>query len=510
VTDQPGDQTQQPSPQPLSRRAARAGAAAGPPESANDGAPKRSGFAALVEQHPRAWLFSSLAVIFVLLGTGAVFAGVSLGSTKANADVVAVVPTATVVPPRPTPTPLSTATALRTCSIAGKAGSASLGAFSGTVINTATGEALFDRAGSAGVATASVMKLLTSATALSVLGPDYRFTTSVYAGATPGSVVLVGGGDPTLSALPAGQESVYKGAPKLDDLAAQVKAAWDKLNPGQPITSVILDANMWDPNDNWDPSWPATERTQGYQPLITALMVDGDRANPQAQNSPRSTDPIGAAGAAFVSALGLPGDTKVSQGSAITSNPQLGQVQSQPISALIGQMLPISDNTLAEMMDRVSSKVGGRDGSSGSLTPLVQSALSGYGLDVTGLVIKDGSGESYLDAVAPALVAKLMVMVNAGTKGLDVIYNALPVSGKSGTLASRFTGANAVARGAVNAKTGSIATAYALAGIVHAADGTALSFAFFAEGKLSAGAAMSALDTVTTAVFTCGNNLSNN
>jgi len=238
-------------------------------------------------------------------------------------------------------------------------------------------------------------------------------------------------------------------------------------------------------------------------------MVDGDRANPQAQNSPRSTDPVGQAGAAFVSALGLPASTPVSTGTATSGSAQLGQVQSQPISTLIGQMLPVSDNTLAEMMDRVSSKVSGRDGSSGSLTATVTSALAGYGLDPTGLTVKDGSGESNLDAVPPRLVAKLAVQVLAGAKGLDVIYNALPIAGKTGTLASRFTGANAAARGAVNAKTGSIATAYALAGIVHSADGTALSFAFFAEGQLAAGQSMAALDSVTTGVFHCGNNLSN-
>jgi D-alanyl-D-alanine carboxypeptidase/D-alanyl-D-alanine-endopeptidase (penicillin-binding protein 4) len=173
-------------------------------------------------------------------------------------------------------------------------------------------------------------------------------------------------------------------------------------------------------------------------------------------------------------------------------------------------MLPVSDNTLAEMMDRVSSKVSGADGSAASLTGVVKNALAAYGLDATGIVIKDGSGESYADAVPPALAAKLMTMVGARAKDLGYVLDALPVSGKSGTLASRFTGANAIARGAVQAKTGSIAVAYALAGIIHAADGSTLSFAFFAEGKLSATGAMNGLDTVTTAAFSCGNNLSNN
>ncbi len=471
--------------------------------------PAGAGIGALFADHKRAWIIAAAAVAFVLLGAGSLVAGVAYGSTPAATPVAG--PSSSATPTaRATPTPQSTATALRTCSIASQAGAPALGAFSGTVINTATGEVLWDRAGSAGVATASVMKVLTSATALNILGPTYRFTTTVYQGATPGSVVLVGGGDPTLSATPPGKESVYKGAPKLSDLAAQVNKAWSAANPDQPITSVVLDASMWNPADNWDPTWPTTERTQGYQPLITALMVDGDRANPAAQNSPRSTDPIGRAGAAFVAALGLPDGTPVSQGTVVPGSTQLGQVQSQPISTLIGQMLPVSDNTLAEMMDRVSSKVGGSDGSSASLTGVVKTALAAYGLDTTGLVIKDGSGESNADAVPPALAAKLMALVFARTKDLGYVYDALPVSGRTGTLASRFTGPNAVARGAINAKTGSIATAYALAGIAHAADGSTLAFAFFAEGRLSATGAMSALDTVTTGIFSCGNNLSNN
>ena len=479
-----------------------------------------AGISALVRRHPRVVLFSGLALVFVLLGTGSVFAGVALGApggasnAQAAADVAASpTPTVTTPPPRPTPDPVPPAMALRTCSVAGAAANRALGTFSGTVINTATGEVLLDRGGNTGVAPASVIKTLTAATGLTVLGGGYRFSTTVYQGSAPGTVVLVGGGDATLSALPAGQESVYAGAPKISTLADQVKAAWAQTHGADdPITAVVADANLWNPADAWDPTWPANERTLGYQPLVTALMVDGDRANPRAQNSPRSTDPIGHAGAVFAEALGLPSSAVSKAGAAVTDRgAQLGQVQSQPLSTLIGKMLPDSDNTLAEMVARVSSKAAGSDGSAASLTDVYRAALTkAYGLDTAALVVKDGSGESNQDAVPPTMEARFMVQVGAGAKGLAVIYDSLPISGQTGTLKTRFTGANAVARGAVNAKTGSIASAYALAGIIHAKDGTALAFAFFAEGRLSAGSAMSALDTVTAATFSCGNNLSNN
>lgn len=461
------------------------------------------GLAALIARHPNAWLFSALGVVFVLLGTGAVFAGTALAPASASSVITAPSPTATTPPPRPTPATPVAATRLRTCSIAGLAADPRLGTFEGSVLNASTGEVLFDRAAGTGAATASVMKTLIAATALKVLGPDYQFSTKVYAGSEPGSVVLVGGGDPTLSA---GGNSVYKNAPQLSDLAAQVIGARAPDDP--PVTTIILDATMWNNADSWDPSWPANERTLGYQPLIVPLMVDGDRANPAAQASPRSTDPVGAAGKAFAAALGVSGP-EITSGSAITTNKLLGEVKSQPVKTLIGQMLPNSDNTLAEMLARVSSKVAGRDGSAASLTGVVTKALSDYGITAPGLVIKDGSGESKDDSVPPLVVAQLMVKVAAGANSLDVIYNALPVSGKTGTLSSRFSGPNAVARGAVNAKTGSIANVYTLGGIVHAADGTALAFAFYAFGNVKS-TAMTAIDTVTTGVFKCGDNLSNN
>jgi len=485
--------------------AADAAPAAAASPAGKPAASRSGGIASLFAKHPNAWLFSALGVVFVLLGTGAVFAGSSFAPEATAAVAPSPSPTMSP-PPRPVPATPAAATRLRTCSIASLAADPRLGTFEGSVLNATTGEVLFDRSASTPGATASVMKTLIAATALKVLGPNYTLSTKVYAGSDPGSIVLVGGGDPTLSA---GNGSVYANPPQLSDLATQVKAAREKQGLTDPITSIILDSTMWNNADAWDPSWPVSERTQGYQPMIVPLMVDGDRASPARQDSPRSTDPVAAAGAAFRTALGLQGNVDFSRGAAITTNPQLGEVKSQPVSTLIAEMLPVSDNTLAEMLARVSSKVAGRDGSAASLTGVVTNALSSYGITATNLAIKDGSGESKNDGVPPIVVAQLMAKALAGGDNLGVIYKALPISGKTGTLAGRFTGPNAVARGAVNAKTGSILNAYTLGGIVHAADGTSLAFAFYALGNVGS-AARTALDTVTTGVFKCGDNLSNN
>jgi D-alanyl-D-alanine carboxypeptidase/D-alanyl-D-alanine-endopeptidase (penicillin-binding protein 4) len=473
----------------------------------------RTGLSGLIAKHPAAWLTGALAVVFLLLGTGAVFAGAAVGSNGAEPQTQAVaVPdaeqtataTPTADPGRAVPAALPAATRLRTCSVAGPASDSRLMNFKGYVMNATTGEVLFSREGEVPNRTGSVMKVLTASAALSALGPDYRLTTKVVAGATPNSIVLVGGGDPTLSAA---SSSVYAGAPKIADLAAKAKAAHDAAYPGTPITQVVLDASYWNPADKWDPIWKRSEQTIGYHSEVTALMVDGDRADPSRNTSPRSTDPVGRAGAAFVAALGLPGVT-TTVGTA-SSSTVLAEVQSQPVSSLIPFMLLTSDNTLAEMLARVVSVKSGFGGSAASLQQAIPAALKGYGVPVDALTIKDGSGLSEASAVPPEYVAKLMVKILAGGQNLSIVYNALPVAGKSGSLASRFTGTNAVARGAVIAKTGWIDTAYTLGGVIKAADGTPLTFAFYAIGNGIKDNAKAAIDTLGASVYSCGDNLAN-
>jgi serine-type D-Ala-D-Ala carboxypeptidase/endopeptidase (penicillin-binding protein 4) len=482
--------------------------------------PQRPGWVAAIRasiaRKPMAWGIGAFAAVLVL-GSGASVA-VAAGtaprtSTAADASATgsssatpshSTTPTPTV-PARPTPSSIAAPAKLRTCSVDAAASASGLGDFQGYVMNASTGEALFDRSGSKAAATGSVMKTLTTATALSVLGPSYRIPTTV-TNEGNGAIAIVGHGDPTLSQ---GGATVYPGAPTLAQLAQQVKA---KLG-STPITTIDTDDTYWNDADAWTPDVPMSERTIGYQPEIMALMVDGDRANPALATSPRSTDPVGRAGALFRTALVNAGVVGASSAQivkrATTSQTVIATVSSQPVSTLIGQMIPNSDNTLAEMLARISSVRAGAGGSAASLTGVYQKALATYGIDATGITIKDGSGESPSNAVPPQLVAHLMVQVQSGAHNLSYLANALPVSGESGTLASRFTGSNAIARGKVHAKTGWIDNVETLGGYMTAADGTTLTFAFFAENA-PLSAALPALDTITTAVYSCGNNLSNN
>lgn len=489
-------------------------AAAAESAAATGDAPAPRGIGAFVRAHPRAVLSTALGVGFMLLATGALFAGVAVGSAQ---GAPAPVPTASATPtpdPRSLPATIAAPSRLRTCSIDAIARDERLTTFFGSVVNTTTGEVLFERQGQTPARTASALKVLTAAAALAVLGPDFRMTTRVVAGSTPDTVVLVGGGDATLSRLPAGQESIYRGAPKLSDLAAQVVAAHAAANPDSPgITSLVIDATYWSSADAWHPTWNRDRIAAGFQAPATALMVDGDRSDPRQQTSPRSNDPIGRAAAAFAQALADAGNPAgvpaISTGAAVGGT-VLGQVQSQPVKTLIAQMLPNSDNMLGEMLARVTSKQLGLDGSTASLTQAITGALNTYGVPTDGLIIKDGSGLATDNAVPTRYFAQLFAVINARGNNLGIIMDALPVAGVSGTLSGRFTGSNAIARGNVTAKTGFLRTAHTLVGVVRAADGSVLSFGFYAIREGISDSARAALDTVTTAVFSCGDNLSNN
>src|SRR6185312_9823502 len=161
----------------------------------------------------------------------------------------------------------------------------------------------------------------------------------------------------------------------------------------------------------------------------------------------------------------------------------LGEVRSQPLRTLLSQMLLPSDNTLAEMLARIVSKSSGFDGTFASLQQAIPGALNGaFQIPPQGMKILDGSGESPDNLVPPAAMTSLLRVIQAGSLNLDVVRAAMPVAGKTGSLATRFSGANAVVRGNVTAKTGWIDIEYSLAGFMTAADGTVLVFTFDAVG----------------------------
>lgn len=137
----------------------------------------------MLRKHPIAWMTAAGVVVFALLGTGAVFAGMSWAAEPEPESVAA--PTEEAVPPRPVAQLEASVIPVRTCSIATQAADDRLMELDATVLNAETGEVLFDRNGTKATPPASALKVLTAAAALSRLKADYRITTSVLRGAEP-------------------------------------------------------------------------------------------------------------------------------------------------------------------------------------------------------------------------------------------------------------------------------------------------------------------------------------
>jgi D-alanyl-D-alanine carboxypeptidase/D-alanyl-D-alanine-endopeptidase (penicillin-binding protein 4) len=169
-------------------------------------------------------------------------------------------------------------------------------------------------------------------------------------------------------------------------------------------------------------------------------------------------------------------------------------------------MLKESDNTLAEMLARHVSLATGLSGSSASLNDAFVSSLEGFGLDANELVVRDGSGLSASNSVTPLAIASLLTEVSATTGSFSSLLDGLPVAGVDGSLETRFTGPNEVARAQVVAKTGSISGVRSLAGFVNAGDEDRLVFAFFSEGVVGDDT-RTALEALVVGLNTCGSNL---
>ena len=372
------------------------------------------------------------------------------------------------------------------------------------VIDVATGNVLFERSSSTPARPASVMKLLTAAAALETLGPNYRVTTRVYAdSADPSILYLVGAGDVTLSRTAPGASSVYRNAPKLSDLVRQISSS----APGQTFSQIVLDSTLYgNPNGEYQSVWDQRGLTEGYMSYVSALQVDGDRANPGSKDSARSKDPVTKAGEYFKQALGAAASTAtISKGVAPADAVEIASVKSAPLSTWIDYMLVVSDNTLAEAISRLVSLEVGQDGSFASLTRAYQIALEGTRINLAGLKVEDGSGLSRFNQVSPVTINELLKLVDSNYGNFKVILDGMPVSGTPGSLAYRFEDA----AGKVVAKTGWIRTGYTLAGFLYPEDGSKLIFTVFNLGDSVAIKNQEALDELVLGFYGCGASLVN-
>jgi D-alanyl-D-alanine carboxypeptidase/D-alanyl-D-alanine-endopeptidase (penicillin-binding protein 4) len=314
--------------------------------------------------------------------------------------------------------------------------------------------------------------------------------------------------------MPGNITSYYAKAPKLDTLTKQI-ASWARLS-GAIITEVSIDSSLYGGNADYHETWDRRGLSQGYMAPVSALQIDAGRItstqNPNRWLAKRTTKPVEQAGQLFLTSLNkrnIAVGAKVIQEVLPEGAIAIASVQSRPMSEWISNMLRVSDNSLAEAMARKSSLALGFDGSMESLTQTFSQVLGARGLDVSKLSIIDASGLSRLNKVPAEFVNDLLILINQGIDNYSVIEAGMPVSGKSGSLRTRFaTGSKASTRGLVVAKTGFIRSGYTLAGFLTARDGTELIFTVYNLSPRATFNNRQAMDNLVYRLFQCGAKLS--
>jgi D-alanyl-D-alanine carboxypeptidase/D-alanyl-D-alanine-endopeptidase (penicillin-binding protein 4) len=418
------------------------------------------------------------------------------------------------------------------------AGSALSGSLVAVQVREAnTGAVLYARNSDQRVIPASNNKLLTSTSALEVLGADYRFHTKVLTGGKrvggvlAGPLYLKGGGDPTMLAADydALAKQVADSGVKVvagelvaddtwfDDVRLGRDWAWDDepayytapnsaltvaSNPdfdpatvivtatgttaGQPATLAMTPANGTEHLVNrtttgaaGSASTIAVTREHGTDNLVLTGSVAAGAVSAGLEVS--VFNPTAYAASVFRNALTAHG-VRVAGPTTFKAAPagaaELADHPSMTLAQLLVPFLKLSNNMHAEVLVKAMGRQKSNAGTYTAGLAAEQSALRGLGVDTSVLRTVDGSGLSRQDHVTNQQITNLLLAAR-GKPWFGTWYNALPVAGVpdrmvGGTLRSRMGGTPAANN--LHGKTGTLTGVSALSGYVTDASGRPLVF----------------------------------
>ncbi|MFJ8468309.1 D-alanyl-D-alanine carboxypeptidase/D-alanyl-D-alanine endopeptidase [Streptomyces swartbergensis] len=360
------------------------------------------------------------------------------------------------------------------------------------VMDVTTGRRLYGTASDAALTPASTTKIATAVAALSAMGADHRLTTRAALEPDTREVVLVGGGDPTLTAREA-----LDGWASLRMLADRTAAAL--AQHGVRDVTLSYDTTLYAGSQKHPIG------VNGNLALVSPLMVDEGRTDDSTSGPvTRVPDPAADAARRFGDLLKARGIKATSPGpsKATTRAKTLATVSSPPLSALVERMLTESDNDIAEALARQTAIATGHRADFADADRAINARLRKLGLPVEGAAFKDGSGLNRADRLTAGLLTALLAKAaDPAHPELRPALTGLPVAGFTGTLTARYTDG---AAGVVRAKTGTLTGVNTLAGTVVDQDGRLLAFAFMANNTTNTAAAQKALDKAATTLAACG------
>ncbi|MET9295757.1 D-alanyl-D-alanine carboxypeptidase/D-alanyl-D-alanine-endopeptidase [Streptomyces sp. NPDC003077] len=381
-----------------------------------------------------------------------------------------------------------------------------------SVVDVATGREVFGAARGTAAVPASTIKIATAVAALSRLGADHRIETTAVTGpekdGTPG-VVLVGGGDPTLTARAPGKpaDPMDTAVNEAGERPASLQALADQTARSLKRRGTDRVTLSYDTSAYTGPRLHPISPNENITP-VTALMTDEGRLDGSDRGpAPRDTDPEVTATRAFADLLrdrGVRVDGDPRPAKAPKDAERLGTVRSLPLSSLVERMLTHSDNDLGEALVRQTAIAAGIPADFKGGQEAVRQTLASLGLPLEGAVFEDGSGLDRDDRASAELLTRLLALAASPRHPeLRSVISGLPVAGFTGTLRGRYAGTEPGA-GSVRAKTGTLTGVNTVAGTVVDADGRLLAFAFLTNGTTDAQGAEAALDRMTKAVSRCG------
>ena len=323
----------------------------------------------------------------------------------------------------------------------------------GTVVSSSNAGALLEPA--------STMKTLTTLAATGVLDMDSTLDTDVVlldghqdAVAGAATIVLRGGGDMLLSSG-SSDPSHVNGHAGLATLAGRTAAALSHKR----ITAVRLVADTTFFGAARRPSTMTEDYVQtGYFTPTAALAIDEGRqpvpgSDPDSADRstiPRTDDPAPAAVSSFASALSA---ALTAKGIRLTNTASAGKprvdaataeqrrqatsrrsvrvarVSSAPLRQILGLMLRLSDNTLAEEFGRLTALRLRTGNSPEGAVKAVRQELARQHIDLTGATIADCSGLSPGSRISPTMLFHVMRRLRthaeaSAFEGLPVITEA--------------------------------------------------------------------------------------
>ena len=267
---------------------------------------------------------------------------------------------------------------------------------------------------------ASVLKVLTSFTALTYLGGDRQFLTSIYTVESSSALVMIGERDPWLT--------MYRSV-----------------------------------SEKYGPAFAPALITKAIPP---ALYESGERIKLEIFHHGLYSSDIAGLTAIFNAKRIKLTFTEVSKQEALSmAGEQVHQIVSPTVNEMVEFAVRFSDNRLAQRLAEHAARQHGYKTNPKGLQATYQDALLSKTIGIEGLVIKDGSGLSKENRVTARIVVDLLRTIR-DLPEYGAIYRGLPKSGKSGTLKTRYKQTAPDAVGLIKAKTGWVNGTVSLAGYI--------------------------------------------